>query len=182
MRDVHDNLEGIESLSDAKNVMETQIFYNNSSGNFDLPINMRFNDGHRLSIIVYSCLFVFSSIANITVLVLLVKRRRKNPSRITTMLIHLAIADLLVSWKTFHMAIFIYTSLLIVAEFQLKFMSRFRSIIYQRERLFLYLVLLYCDYFLLLCRGWDLTILSTPKTFNRTARNAKIVVSFFSAK
>ncbi|KAL3288022.1 hypothetical protein HHI36_002474 [Cryptolaemus montrouzieri] len=98
MRDVHDNLDGIESLQDSKNIMEIPVLYNNSSGDYELPINMRFNDGHRLSIIVYSCLFVFSAIANITVLVLLMKRRRKNSSRINTMLIHLAIADLLVTF------------------------------------------------------------------------------------
>ncbi|CAH0550375.1 unnamed protein product [Brassicogethes aeneus] len=64
----------------------------------DLPIDMRSNDGHRLSIMVYSILMVFSAVANITVLVLLVKRRRKTPSRINTMLMHLAIADLLVTF------------------------------------------------------------------------------------
>lgn len=39
-----------------------------------------------------------SSIGNITVLVLLLKRRYKRPSRIDTMLTHLAIADLLVTF------------------------------------------------------------------------------------
>lgn len=38
-----------------------------------------------------------SSIGNITVLVLLLKRRSKRASRIDTMLTHLAIADLLVT-------------------------------------------------------------------------------------
>lgn len=70
---------------------------NESSGDQEhFPIDMRFNDGHKLSIIIYSILMVLSGIANITVLVLLIKRRRKSPSRINTMLMHLAIADLLV--------------------------------------------------------------------------------------
>lgn len=62
-----------------------------------IPHDMKFNNSHILSITVYSILLILSSVANITVLVLLVKRRRKNPSRINTMLMHLAIADLLVS-------------------------------------------------------------------------------------
>nr|XP_023017132.1 gonadotropin-releasing hormone II receptor [Leptinotarsa decemlineata] len=70
-----------------------------------LPINMQFNDGHRLSITVYSILMVFSAIANITVLVLIVKRRRKNPSRINVMLTHLSIADLLVTFLMMPMEI-----------------------------------------------------------------------------
>ncbi|XP_018328749.1 gonadotropin-releasing hormone II receptor [Agrilus planipennis] len=68
------------------------------AGGLDLPIDMRFNDGHRLSIIVYSILMVFSAIGNITVLVLLIRRKRTTPSRINNMLVHLAIADLLVTF------------------------------------------------------------------------------------
>lgn len=98
MRDVHDNLDGVESLENSQNLMEATIPFNDSTGEFVLPINMQFNDGHRLSIIVYSILFVFSTIANTTVLRILLKRKRKNPSRITNMLIHLAIADLLVTF------------------------------------------------------------------------------------
>ncbi|XP_045482662.1 adipokinetic hormone/corazonin-related peptide receptor variant I [Harmonia axyridis] len=97
MRDVHDNLDGIEAFPDEQNI-EAAIYSNITSGDHELPIDMRFNDGHKLSIIVYSFLFVFSAIANITVLVLLLKRRRNNPSRINMMLIHLAIADLLVTF------------------------------------------------------------------------------------
>lgn len=63
-----------------------------------LPLTMQFNDGHKLSIIGYSILMVFSTVANITVLVLILKRRKKNPSRINTMLVHLSIADLLVTF------------------------------------------------------------------------------------
>lgn len=67
------------------------------TGEPSLPIDMTFNDGHVLSIVVYSVLMVFSAIGNITVLVLLIRRRRKSSSRINSMLMHLAIADLLVS-------------------------------------------------------------------------------------
>lgn len=42
---------------------------------------------------------VISAIGNITVLVLLIKRRMRTPSRLDIMLTHLAIADLMVSWS-----------------------------------------------------------------------------------
>ncbi|KAF4527498.1 hypothetical protein B566_EDAN015435, partial [Ephemera danica] len=59
---------------------------------------MRFNEGHVLSIATYSVLLVISATGNITVLSLLLQRRRKAHSRINTMLLHLAIADLLVTF------------------------------------------------------------------------------------
>jgi gonadotropin-releasing hormone receptor len=66
----------------------------------DLPIDMRFNDGHVVSIVTYSVLMIVSAIGNITVLALLLRRRGNAArTRINTMLIHLAIADLLVSTR-----------------------------------------------------------------------------------
>nr|AHJ11243.1 G protein-coupled receptor [Nilaparvata lugens]AZP54622.1 adipokinetic hormone receptor [Nilaparvata lugens] len=67
----------------------------NSTFTFDFPIDMQFNDGHRLSIIAYSTLMLLSAIGNFTVLSILIRRRRNN---INNMLIHLAIADLLVTF------------------------------------------------------------------------------------
>ena len=58
---------------------------------------MRFNSAHVISITGYSLLFIVSSVANITVLRILVERYRKIKSRVNLLLIHLAIADLLVS-------------------------------------------------------------------------------------
>ncbi|XP_065078136.1 adipokinetic hormone/corazonin-related peptide receptor variant I isoform X1 [Ochlerotatus camptorhynchus] len=72
----------------------TGVNVNSSS----LPIDMQFNDGHRLQIAVYSVLMIISAIGNITVLALLIKRRLKSHSRIDMMLTHLAIADLLVTF------------------------------------------------------------------------------------
>jgi len=77
------------------NWSQAEIYNNNRT---DLPIDMVFNDGHRLSVTVYSVLMVVSSIGNFTVLILLIRRRLKNPSRIDAMLMHLAIADLLVTF------------------------------------------------------------------------------------
>ncbi|XP_022222532.2 gonadotropin-releasing hormone receptor isoform X2 [Drosophila obscura] len=70
---------------------------NNTNGTMHLSKDMIFNDGHRLSITVYSILFVISTIGNSTVLYLLTKRRLRGPLRIDIMLMHLAIADLMVT-------------------------------------------------------------------------------------
>lgn len=70
-----------------------------SLGYDDLPIDMRFNAGHVVSIVTYSVLMIISAVGNITVLALLLRRRGNAArTRINTMLIHLAIADLLVRW------------------------------------------------------------------------------------
>nr|NP_995639.1 adipokinetic hormone receptor, isoform C [Drosophila melanogaster]AAS64647.1 adipokinetic hormone receptor, isoform C [Drosophila melanogaster] len=70
---------------------------NDTNGTIHLTKDMVFNDGHRLSITVYSILFVISTIGNSTVLYLLTKRRLRGPLRIDIMLMHLAIADLMVT-------------------------------------------------------------------------------------
>ncbi|KAG5684577.1 hypothetical protein PVAND_013802 [Polypedilum vanderplanki] len=66
--------------------------------NTSMTPDMVFNDGHKLSIIVYSILMVISAIGNITVLTILLKRRLRSPSRLDIMLTHLAIADLMVTF------------------------------------------------------------------------------------
>ncbi|KAJ3640369.1 hypothetical protein Zmor_003671 [Zophobas morio] len=96
--DYYENMKDIPGASETVQDHRNLHAWSNATQD-KLPINMRFNEGHQLSIIVYSILMVFSAIANTTVLVLIVKRRRKTPSRINTMLMHLAIADLLVSTK-----------------------------------------------------------------------------------
>lgn len=63
----------------------------------DLPADMRFNSAHVISICGYGILFIVSSMANLTVLNILVRRYKKTKSRVNLLLIHLAIADLLVS-------------------------------------------------------------------------------------
>lgn len=83
-------------IEDSGNLLALNVNQTNTNESL-LSIDMQFNDGHLLSIIVYSILMVFSAIGNITVLVLILRRRRKIPSRINTMLLHLAIADLFVS-------------------------------------------------------------------------------------
>lgn len=63
----------------------------------DLPSDMQFNSAHVISIVGYGSLFVVSSIANLTVLRILIRRYRKTRSRVNLLLSHLAVADLLVS-------------------------------------------------------------------------------------
>lgn len=63
----------------------------------ELPLDMQFNRGHMVSIIVYSCLMVVSATGNLTVLSQLVKRRiAGRASRLDLLLMHLAVADLMV--------------------------------------------------------------------------------------
>ncbi|XP_062545034.1 adipokinetic hormone/corazonin-related peptide receptor variant I-like isoform X3 [Armigeres subalbatus] len=90
----------LSSLSNEKDLYDNVTWYDANSNHSDspLPIDMQFNDGHKLQIIVYSILMVISAIGNITVLALLIKRRLKSHSRIDMMLTHLAIADLLVTF------------------------------------------------------------------------------------
>ncbi|KAL2712038.1 adipokinetic hormone/corazonin-related peptide receptor variant I-like isoform X1 [Vespula squamosa] len=71
---------------------------NSTKEEFELPIDMRFNEGHIVSIVTYSVLMGISAIGNITILFLILRRRRSSKSRIYTMLMHLAIADLLVTF------------------------------------------------------------------------------------
>lgn len=73
------------------NVTNASLFAKNN-----LPYELRFNEGHMVTIITYSILMVISAVGNITVLTIILKRRRKAGTRIHAMLMHLAIADLLV--------------------------------------------------------------------------------------
>lgn len=66
--------------------------------NDELPLEMRFNHGHMVSITVYSVLMMVSAAGNLTVLSQLVRRRRMGrASRLDVLLMHLAVADLMVS-------------------------------------------------------------------------------------
>jgi len=62
-----------------------------------LTDEMKFNDGHRMSIVTYSVLMVVSAVGNLTVLVTILRRRRALRYGNNHMFMHLAIADLLVS-------------------------------------------------------------------------------------
>lgn len=82
-------------------LLEPQAFQIDMTGerNYsDLPSDMHFNSAHVISISAYSALFLVSSVANLTVLYILIRRYRKIKSRVNLLLINLAIADLLVTF------------------------------------------------------------------------------------
>ncbi|XP_058057773.1 adipokinetic hormone/corazonin-related peptide receptor variant I [Anopheles bellator] len=86
-------------IEDHRNLDEWSYYANGSTLEYyEMPIDMRFNSGHLLSIMVYSTLMVFSAMGNITVLSSLAQRKGRASSRINIMLAHLAIADLLVTF------------------------------------------------------------------------------------
>ena len=62
------------------------------SNTTELPEDMQFNSAHVISIVGYSTLFLVSSIANCTVLMILIRRYKKTKSRVNLLLIHLASA------------------------------------------------------------------------------------------
>lgn len=100
---------------------------NSTNGTMHYSKDMIFNDGHRLSITVYSFLFVISTIGNSTVLYLLTKRRLRGPSRIDIMLMHLAIADLMVTFLLMPLEIaWAYTVQWKTTDFVCRLMSFFR--------------------------------------------------------
>ena len=67
----------------------------------ELPPDMQFSSANVISICGYGILFIVSSMANLTVLNILVRRYKKTKSRVNLLLIHLAIADLLVRSQLF---------------------------------------------------------------------------------
>lgn len=79
---VHQTSQGNVSSSLAGDTGSTSSISNSLSSHngpfandtlWELPINMRFNDAHILSITVYSILLVISSVGNITVLVTILR-------------------------------------------------------------------------------------------------------------
>ncbi|CAG7820053.1 unnamed protein product [Allacma fusca] len=94
------DLEGnnFSDISLTRNAANHSGFFNDS-GNLQLPNDMVFGAGHLISVITYSFLFIFSLMGNATVLFVILQRRKKTSpfSRIDFMLIHLSIADLIVS-------------------------------------------------------------------------------------
>ncbi|XP_055639936.1 adipokinetic hormone/corazonin-related peptide receptor variant I [Toxorhynchites rutilus septentrionalis] len=101
---------------------------NGSENNSSLPIDMQFNAGHQLQIIVYSILMIISAIGNITVLTLIIRRRIKTHSRIDMMLTHLAIADLMVTFLMMPLEIaWAYTVRWMAGDIMCRLMAFFRT-------------------------------------------------------
>uniref|UniRef100_A0A182KFU5 G-protein coupled receptors family 1 profile domain-containing protein n=1 Tax=Anopheles christyi TaxID=43041 RepID=A0A182KFU5_9DIPT len=89
-----------QRIEDHRALADWSFYANETSGEeyYEMPIDMRFNSGHILSIMVYTTLMVFSATGNIKVLSILAQRKVRASSRINIMLAHLAIADLLVTF------------------------------------------------------------------------------------
>ena len=70
------------------------------ASNFSIPDNMKFGDGQIISIITYSIMFFIGVTTNSTSLFYMIKDRmmKKDRNRMSLLLIHLSIADLLVSY------------------------------------------------------------------------------------
>ncbi|KAJ0174270.1 hypothetical protein K1T71_010416 [Dendrolimus kikuchii] len=70
-----------------------------NASNDELPLDMRFNHGHVVSMMVYSILMIISATGNLTVLSQLLRRRRTGrATRLDLLLMHLAVADLMVTF------------------------------------------------------------------------------------
>ncbi|XP_060601483.1 adipokinetic hormone/corazonin-related peptide receptor variant I-like [Ruditapes philippinarum] len=74
---------------------------NSTSGHFpvseELPKEMQFGVQHVISITAYSCFFVIAAIGNLTVFITLF-RNRNDKSRVNMFIMHLAMADMIVTF------------------------------------------------------------------------------------
>ena len=71
------------------------------ASNFSLPDDMRFGEAQIISITAYSIMFVIGLTTNMTSLFFLARRNTGRRNRMKVLLIHLAVADLLVSFSSF---------------------------------------------------------------------------------
>ncbi|XP_014681440.1 PREDICTED: gonadotropin-releasing hormone II receptor-like [Priapulus caudatus] len=62
------------------------------------PPYMGYNQERILTIIVYGILFVIAAIGNVTVLLILVRNRKRSRSRVNLLIMHLAVADCIVTF------------------------------------------------------------------------------------
>ena len=71
------------------------------ASNFSLPDNMKFGDGQIISIITYTIMFFIGVTTNSTSLFYMIKDRvlKRDRNRMSLLLIHLSIADLLVRFS-----------------------------------------------------------------------------------
>lgn len=93
----------------------------------ELPPDMQFTSANVLSIVAYSSLFLVSSVANCSILLVLIRRYKKTKSRVNLLLIHLAIADLIVTFLMMPLEIgWAATVMWMAGDFLCRFFSFFR--------------------------------------------------------
>ncbi|XP_066983882.1 adipokinetic hormone/corazonin-related peptide receptor variant I-like [Macrobrachium rosenbergii] len=93
--------EGYNSLlnNNNNNGTENYDFINETFLAKAMPKEMVFNESHIITISTYSCLMVLSALGNISVLKSIAShRKRTSASRVSLMIMHLTIADLLVTF------------------------------------------------------------------------------------
>ncbi|KAI4457663.1 neuropeptide receptor-related g-protein coupled receptor [Holotrichia oblita] len=78
------------TVEDATNLTAAEV-------NDTLPEYLRFNDNSLIVVLVYSALFVVAAVGNLSVFISLFRSRRRK-SRISLMIRHLTIADLMVTF------------------------------------------------------------------------------------
>ena len=83
----------INSTKMPENVSQANI----SSQPPPMPREMTFSSDNMMSVIAYCCLFVIAAIGNLTVLITLFRTRRRK-SRVNCFIMHLAMADLIVTF------------------------------------------------------------------------------------
>jgi len=97
-RNIHSTFQTISSdsiLAGESDDLPDDLLSSNST---ELPPNMQFNSSHVLQISCYSAIIVVSLVGNLCVLrAILSVSKRQRKSRVNFMLMHLCIADLIVS-------------------------------------------------------------------------------------
>ena len=132
----------------------------------ELPADMQFNSAHVISIVGYSSLFLVSSVANCTILLILIRRYKKTKSRVNLLLIHLAIADLLVTFLMMPLEIgWAATVMWLAGDFMCRFFSFFR------------IFGLFLSSNILICISLDrFYAIVCPLSAGKAARNMKILL------
>ncbi|XP_054287598.1 adipokinetic hormone/corazonin-related peptide receptor variant I-like [Macrosteles quadrilineatus] len=100
---------------------------NNSTLIRELPPELKFNSSSLVVVVIYSVLFLVASVGNVTVFVSLVRSRRRK-SRVTLMMTHLSIADMIVTFFMIPLEIcWRITTQWIAGNFACKFLLFFRA-------------------------------------------------------
>ncbi|XP_064608084.1 adipokinetic hormone/corazonin-related peptide receptor variant I-like [Liolophura sinensis] len=98
-------VQGSEDQNNSSMLPPDKWYYQNRSDGWcclwqnmsDLPKEMQFTDDTLVSVVAYTCLFLVAAIGNLTVFITLFRNRNRK-SRVNMFIMHLSIADLLVTF------------------------------------------------------------------------------------
>ena len=82
------------------NAVCNQTIFETKPDDVCIDNEMKLTQTNIITIAIYSIIFVISSIANITLMAILVKKRGKEISRINRFMFHLNVADLIITFVT----------------------------------------------------------------------------------